>query len=105
MTHSEALPVRTEYIAWAEFVELTSLHPSQLGELIELGWIEPKVMGVTQSEAYLFRVKDVYRARKMQRLCTDFELNSLGGTIIVDLLERIDSLETRLKELEQMVAE
>jgi len=38
--------------------------------------------------------------RKLERICCDFELPVLGGTIIVDLLERIDSLERRVQRLQ-----
>jgi chaperone modulatory protein CbpM len=32
-------------------------------------------------------------------LCADFELSPVAGIIIVDLLERIDTLEARLRDL------
>jgi len=93
-------PVRSELISWAEFIELTGLHPSRVGELIELGWIEPRM---TSEDRYLFRVRDVYRLRKLERICRDFELSSIGGTIIVDLLERIEGLEKAVRELEDLL--
>ena len=37
--------------------------------------------------------------RKLERICCDFELPVLGGTIIVDLLERIDALERAVRSL------
>lgn len=49
----------------------------------------------------MFRQVDVYRTRKLDRLCNDFELPSLAGAMIVDLLERIEDLENRLRELER----
>ena len=42
---------------------------------------------------------DIYRVRKLERICCDFELPVLGGTIIVDLLERVDQLERRVRDL------
>ena len=42
---------------------------------------------------------DIYRARKLERICCDFELPVLGGVIIVDLLERVDQLERRVRDL------
>ena len=36
--------------------------------------------------------------RKLERICCDFELPVVGGTIIVDLLERIDALEHKVRE-------
>lgn len=97
-THSTAgLPIRSELIARAEFLELAAILPARLNELIELGWVEPVV---TPAEAMLFRQVDVYRIRKLERICVDFELPSVGGIIIVDLLDRIDTLDSRIRELE-----
>lgn len=83
-------------VAWSEFVELTGIHEDRIRELMELGWLQPA--GQTE-EAPLFRQIDVYKTRKVDRLCEDFELPSLAGAIIVDLLERIEDLEKRLREL------
>ena len=35
-----------------------------------------------------------------QYICCDFELPVVGGTIIVDLLERIDALERQVRALQ-----
>ncbi|MBU1003779.1 MAG: chaperone modulator CbpM [Proteobacteria bacterium] len=95
---SEKLPEPSAQISWAEFVEQTQVHPSRLGELIDLGWIEPRI---TREELYLFQGRDVYRLRKLERICLDLGVSTVGGTIIVDLLERIERLEDKIKELEQ----
>jgi len=50
----------------------------------------------------LFRSRDVYRLRKLERLARDFELPLHGVGIIVELLERIDCLETKVRELERL---
>ena len=47
----------------------------------------------------MFRDADIYRVRKLERICCDFELPVVGGTIIVDLLERIDVLERTVRGL------
>jgi chaperone modulatory protein CbpM len=96
---SKSLPARSPYIAWAEFMELTGIHPSRIGELLEMGWIETLETGTSDGRGYLFREPDVYRVRKLERICADFELTVLGGAIIVDLLERIDMLENKVREL------
>lgn len=85
-------------VAWTEFVELTGIREERIHELIDLGWLQPARQA---NQSPLFRQIDVYKTRKVDRLCEDFELPSLAGAIIVDLLERIDDLETRLKELER----
>jgi len=94
------LPVKSQLIAWAQFLELTGVQPGVVGELIELGWLSPQL---TRDEQYLFRSRDVYRVRKLDRLCADLDISLAGASIIVDLLERIDSLENRVRELERLV--
>ncbi|SIN74035.1 chaperone modulator CbpM [Halodesulfovibrio marinisediminis] len=94
---SEELPVRSDRIAWAQFLELTGIHPSRLGELLEMEWIIP---AKAANKHYLFTRKDVFRVRKLIRICDDFNLTPTGGSIIVDLLERVEELERKVQELE-----
>lgn len=101
------IPMRSDFISWVEFQEATGCHPSRLGELIEMGWLEPKGSALCENvsqevEVYLFRVADIYRVRKLERLCQDFELNCVGASIIVDLLLRIDSLQRQVQELQAL---
>ena len=93
---SSEMPARSRLVVWSEFIDLTGTTPERLHELMDMGWITPTR---TAEEALLFRSRDVYRLRKLERLCMDFELHTLGGSIVVDLLDRIDSLEKRLQEL------
>ena len=65
-------------------------------ELMDIGWLKPTR---TAEAALLFRQDDVYRIRKLERLCSDFELHTLGGSIVMDLLDRIATLELRIREL------
>lgn len=96
---SGSMPVRSRLITFVEFVDMTGVHPSRLGELIELGWIEPSR---TSEDQYLFRLADVYRTSKLERLCRDFDLSCVGGSIIVDLLARIECLEQKVRDLERL---
>lgn len=89
------VPSRSPYIVWAEFLELTGTTEERLREVMDIGWLEPTR---TAEKVFLFRQNDVYRMRKLERLCADFELHTLGASIIMDLLDRIDGLEHRLRE-------
>ena len=93
-----SFPAASSLVAWAESVEQTGTPEDRLHELMELGWLQ--AVRKTE-ESLLFRQSDVYRTRKLDRLCNDFELPCLAGAMIVDLLERIEALETRLRELEK----
>lgn len=88
------LPNPSNVLAWDEFVELTGVSPAHLQEIIALGWIDSRTGA---AETYMFRDADIYRVRKLERICGDFELPVIGGTIIVDLLERIDRLEHMMR--------
>jgi chaperone modulatory protein CbpM len=93
------LPGRSQYLVRTEFMELTGIHPTRIGELIEMGWIETHRAGGSGETEFLFREVDIYRVRKLERICADFELSVLGGVIVVDLLDRIDALEKKVREL------
>ncbi len=92
------LPERSEYVAWAQIVELTGITTSGVTELIELGWLEPSR---TSADEYLFPCRDVYRIQKLMRLCKDLEITATGGSIIVDLMERIEELEREVEDLQR----
>ncbi len=90
------VPSRSTLVVWGEFLELTGATPDRLAELMDIGWLTPTK---TAESALLFRQEDVYRIRKLERLCGDFELHTLGGSIVMDLLDRISTLELRIREL------
>lgn len=94
------LPERSEFVAWAQLVELTSIKPGEVAELIELGWISPQK---TNAEEYLFRLRDVYRIHKLMRLVNDLEMSFNSGSIVVDLLDRVEELEKEVEELKRLV--
>lgn len=95
-TTGKNLPARP--MGWEEFVEITGAKPEHLRELLSLGWIEARAVAATQ----MFRDADVYRVRKLERICGDFELPVIGGAIIVDLLERVDRLERLARQLRKL---
>ena len=80
------------------------LDPYRLGRIPGTDRDDPHISGGlnptrTGEAALLFRQDDVYRIRKLERLCSDFELHTLGGSIVMDLLDRIATLELRIREL------
>jgi len=100
ITDPHSLPTRSEFIAWARLVELTRVQPSTVAELLEMGWIDPVR---TNADEYLFRSRDVYRIQKLLRLCNDLEISFGAGSIIVDLLERVERLEQEISELKRLL--
>lgn len=94
------VPARSERLSFAQLQELTGLDPTVVGELIELGWITPEH---TTADTYLFRARDLYRLRKLDRIRRDFDLPLLGASIVVDLLERIEHLENKVREMSRLL--
>ena len=91
-------PAASTLVVWEEFVRTTGMPEEKLQELMELGWLQA---AQKTEESLMFRQSDVYRTRKVDRLCRDLELPCLAGAMIVDLLERVEKLEKRVRELEQ----
>jgi chaperone modulatory protein CbpM len=96
----ETLPIPSELIAWTRLVELTCVEPATMAELLDMGWVDPVR---TQADEYLFRSRDVYRIKKLQRLCHDLEISHAAGCIIVDLIDRVERLEQELSELRRLL--
>ena len=86
LQNTKDVPSRSTLIVWGD----------RLSELMDIGWLKPTR---TAEAALLFRQDDVYRIRKLERLCSDFELHTLGGSIVMDLLDRIATLELRIRDL------
>ena len=96
MTKNSNLPMQSHALAWDEFVELTGVPQTHLSELVELGWL------TSETGPRVFQDEDILRVRKLERICGTFELPVIGGTIIVDLLERVDKLERLVRALHQL---
>jgi len=99
-TNPQCLPIRSELIAWAQLVELTCVEPATMAELLEMGWVDPVR---TKADEYLFRSRDVHRIQKLMRLCRDLEISFAAGSIIVDLLDRVERLEQEVSELRRLL--
>ena len=90
------LPAQSALLGEDDFLRLTGLDPERLAELLHLDWLDQ----TTTETTVLFSNRDVYRARKLERICCDFELPVVGGMIIVDLLDRIDVLEQKIRRIQ-----
>ncbi|MDL2307050.1 chaperone modulator CbpM [Desulfovibrio sp. OttesenSCG-928-C06] len=94
-------PVRSQLMAWEEFVELSGCPGEVVAELLEMGWIR---VAQSANQADLYSHTDVYRLRKLQRICKDLDVPTLGGTIIVDLVNQVIELERQVQELQAAIA-
>jgi chaperone modulatory protein CbpM len=63
-------------------------------ELVDLGILVPQ--GRDRS-SWRFGATDLGRARRLLRLCRDFEVNLVAAAVILDLLEETERLRARLR--------
>ena len=96
----ESSLVCSNLIHWNQFLQKTGISPYRLAELIDMGWVH---YVCTQSDNYLFPHHEIFRVQKLVRICKDFELPTLAGMIIVDLLERTEQLEKKIKQLQNLI--
>jgi len=84
-----------ETLALAELVAASGLPEHVISELVEWGAFEP--MPGTRLE---FRAHTLVMARRAARLRKTFTLDTSALALALAYLERIDSLERRIRELE-----
>ena len=71
------------------------LHPELVQRLIGLGLIDPE-----EGSSDLFRPEVTLRLQRILRLRRDLGVNYNATALVLDLLERIDALEARLRRFE-----
>jgi len=81
-------------IALDELVAASGLPRETVVELVEWGVFQPA------GAPWTFASRTVILARRAARLRRDFELDLPGLALAASLLDRIDELEARLRELE-----
>ena len=84
-------------VAFAELLRASSFAREELIELIECGVLEPR--GSSEND-WRFPSYALTVTRRASRLRDEFELDTHSVSIALGLLERIEQLERRLRELE-----
>jgi len=93
--HQAALLLdETQEITLAELTRSCRVHAEWVMELIEEGVLEPLQPGGPQ---WRFKATSVVRVQKARRLERDLGVNLPGIALALQLLERIDALEARLR--------
>lgn len=80
-----------------ELAEFSGLSHDELAELVAIGAIEPDR---DSAPAYAFRTQTIVLARTARRLRDDFELDTHGVAMALNLLQRIHALEARLAAMD-----
>jgi len=83
-----------EEITLADLSRACRVHAECVIELIEEGVIEPRGPGRPQ---WRFAATTVVRVEKARRLQNDLGVNLAGVALALQLLDRIDTLESRLR--------
>jgi DNA-binding transcriptional MerR regulator len=73
------------------------LHPALIERLVGLGLIDPE-----EGCGDLFRPEVTLRIQRLLRLRRDLGINYNAVALVLDLLERIDMLEARLRHFEAL---
>ena len=84
-------------LSFTELCEISGLPPALLQELIEAGAIPPLQVAAQESQ---FGAAALAAARHARRLHEAFELDTPALLLALGLLERLQEMERRLRELE-----
>ena len=86
----------SDICSFEHVVEVSGLSAQELRELIEIGVIQPSN---ADADNYFFHTHCIVLARKARRLRDDFELDTRGLALALNLLRRVDKLETEIAHL------
>jgi hypothetical protein len=89
-----------ELIRLETVADATGASVSLVTRLVRGGLLE--AVSETEGEPVLLPRRSVLRLRKMQRLRRDLGVNFAGASIILDLVERVESLNQILAEMRRM---
>ncbi|ROQ89603.1 chaperone modulator CbpM [Desulfosoma caldarium] len=83
----------------AELASLCGVHPDLIIRFVHLGLLDP--LEERDGVPSLFAPSSVDRVHKIVRLRRDLGINYVGIGVVLDLMHRIETLESRLRELER----
>ena len=85
-------PLHAEvFLSATQLAAAADLSPERLARLVRLGLVEPVAPGASE-----FTSAAAARLRRMLRLRHDLHVNLIGAAVILDLVERLDQLESEL---------
>ena len=73
-----------------------NVHPEMINRFVRLGLIDPAEVA-SQDGEWLFPVDTVMLVRKIMRLRNELGINLAGIGVVLDLLARVEELESRLR--------
>lgn len=97
LPEAAGFPEPDAWYSLAELAELSGLSQAVILELVEAGLLGEASASRAGSA---FRAESLMVARRAHRLRADFELDDSATVLALALLQRIEALEARLRELE-----
>ena len=85
-----------QYVSIAELIDQSGENERGIQELIDAGVLTPEDV---QERSWMFRADCILRVRRAVRLRDELELDTHALAIALDLLARIDLLETEVARL------
>lgn len=85
------------HLTLSQLCRVCAVHADYVIELVEEGVIQPSGDEIPQ---WHFPSLSIQRTRKARRLQADLGINLAGVAVILQLLDEVDDLHRRLKELE-----
>jgi hypothetical protein len=85
---------RLDLLSIEEVAGHCGLHPDFIQRLVVLGLIDSE-----DDSAHFFRPEVRLRIQRLQRLRGDLGVNYNAAALVLDLLDRIESLESRLRRM------
>ncbi len=95
MTYPLARRARAHLLDLDTFAERTELHPELVRRLVTLGLLEAERDG---ADALWLAPTEVATVARIQRLRAGFSLNYAAVGLVLDLLDRIEELQTALRQ-------
>lgn len=92
--------IRRHLISLNELAGLTGVNRDLIRHLVKLGLLTP--VAETSDMEMLFRYNTILLLKKIIRLKTQLGLNYNGVGLAIELLDRINRLETELKQLRSL---
>ncbi|MEJ5349540.1 MAG: chaperone modulator CbpM [Desulfosoma sp.] len=85
----------------SELASLCGVHPDLIVRFVRLGLLDP--LEETAGIPSLFERSAVHVVHKILRLRRDLGINYVGIGVVLELMRRIETLESRVRELEREV--
>jgi len=80
----------------ADLCRACAVHAERIIELVDAGVLEPQGR---EPARWIFVGASLHRARKALRLQRDLGIDLVGAALVLELLDEIDSLRTRLRAM------